>query len=966
MKKCPVCAVNVEDNAPFCNICGVNLAGAKDVGPSQVETPISKSEGEPKSTSPHPLIKSKSSFYLPAFQFLLAVALLGLIMYYTTGDLHPPDECKIGDSIETGEICEKEKEGMNVEKITEEKFTSDDNPLICPGWYNPYVTHDPDGCPVTLDNGGGNFVVTKFDIDTHQFQSVLALLSLLALCVFIQSRRISDSNIMAVIIPCILVMAIVYIYVGGGYSGINADKICADEDTGSCISANYPPGALNSIYSTLGTTAALVVIIVSYIVFLYSVTGKDLSEAPLSTIYSFIGAGSLVFAALHHNWVQGPWAYCTKAISATNNSGEVITFDSACSDAGGIANVGYINLQGAELLILMLGILALLIGVAAYILQTVRLKDLEEVKYFFFILFGLGLQFVVLIFNLVKNRGENFYFYQGDWILTVLFMAITFLGIFLFYRKRKSEESMEGFAYFGLFVVGIGTLFATMIAPALLSGSDISAPEGNYEWAMLIIPLLVSGGAIWYGMKFGVDKFRDRMMEMQLSNPPSDPFDSSFTPEDETTDSAPLTPKEITLEDAMDRLLTEFPEATIDIKPTEDENYGVDLSHLDDLEKNLKEELAESPKIRKAMKVDYKVDYEELSKYYSTTEDTINQTVTHLKSGRNIMLYGDPGTGKTALANLLLGQICGVKEGKDGSPIPNYTIVTANAEWSNFEVIGGISPDDSGGYYFKDGYVADAAKQCEKTMQGEGKPHYLVIDEFNRANIDEAFGKLFTVFEYRDKQALLTAKETGGAPFMMPPEFRIIGTMNTQDKNTLFNVGHALMRRFAFVEIGLPNRDDEYKRMPIFVFNKLNKLGIAPERPEEEEEDWYAKEMFDFYDDDGTMFKAFNKFMNFLEEEELPQSRDDEVARGVRTYRKIGPAVIIDSMLTVFNSRGQYELDRALEDVIKSNVMPALEGLERNELKCLMLKAQEVLGQNHGISNTLEKMVDSPGLSVFG
>ena len=42
MKKCPVCAVEVEDNAPFCNICGVNLSGAKDVGPSSVETPVSK------------------------------------------------------------------------------------------------------------------------------------------------------------------------------------------------------------------------------------------------------------------------------------------------------------------------------------------------------------------------------------------------------------------------------------------------------------------------------------------------------------------------------------------------------------------------------------------------------------------------------------------------------------------------------------------------------------------------------------------------------------------------------------------------------------------------------------------------------------------------------------------------------------------------------------------------------------
>ena len=48
---------------------------------------------------------------------------------------------------------------------------------------------------------------------------------------------------------------------------------------------------------------------------------------------------------------------------------------------------------------------------------------------------------------------------------------------------------------------------------------------------------------------------------------------------------------------------------------------------------------------------------------------------------------------------------------------------------------------------------------------------------------------------------------------MMPPEFRIIGTMNTQDKNTLFNVGFALMRRFAFVEIGLPLPEDEYHRI---------------------------------------------------------------------------------------------------------------------------------------------------------
>ena len=101
MKKCPVCAVEVEDTAPFCNICGVNLSGAKDVGPSNVETPVSKeSEGSVASpvskNAPLTTGRAKPSFYLPALQFLLAVALLGLVLYYTTADV-PNPESSVGD-----------------------------------------------------------------------------------------------------------------------------------------------------------------------------------------------------------------------------------------------------------------------------------------------------------------------------------------------------------------------------------------------------------------------------------------------------------------------------------------------------------------------------------------------------------------------------------------------------------------------------------------------------------------------------------------------------------------------------------------------------------------------------------------------------------------------------------------------------------------------------------------------------
>ena len=265
MKKCPVCAVEVEDTAPFCNICGVNLAGAKDVGPSNVETPVTKEEST-KTVSPvsaPPSISSgraKSSFYLPALQFLLAVALLGLVLYYTTADV-PNPESSVG-------------EGVTYENLR--NYTTYNEPLTCPGWGEVSSKGNPNGCPLVLNS---EWDTSNFNVKTHEYQTILGLTALMGLCIIIQARRISDSNIMAPLFLMLFILGIVYLFMG------------RDQEP------------LEGFESTLGATAGLVIIVVSYIVFLYAVTGKDISEAPLSTIYSFIGAGSLVFAALHHNWV---------------------------------------------------------------------------------------------------------------------------------------------------------------------------------------------------------------------------------------------------------------------------------------------------------------------------------------------------------------------------------------------------------------------------------------------------------------------------------------------------------------------------------------------------------------------------------------------------------------------------------------------------------------------------------------
>ena len=94
---------------------------------------------------------------------------------------------------------------------------------------------------------------------------------------------------------------------------------------------------------------------------------------------------------------------------------------------------------------------------------------------------------------------------------------------------------------------------------------------------------------------------------------------------------------------------------------------------------------------------------------------------------------------------------------------------------------------------WNDGVVSEAAQ--------EGK--WLLIDEFNRADINKAFGEMFLAIE--DKHIPLSDEEFDlmkKRSIEIPESFRMIGTMNDYDKNLLLTeLSYGLITRFAFIDI---------------------------------------------------------------------------------------------------------------------------------------------------------------------
>lgn len=278
-----------------------------------------------------------------------------------------------------------------------------------------------------------------------------------------------------------------------------------------------------------------------------------------------------------------------------------------------------------------------------------------------------------------------------------------------------------------------------------------------------------------------------------------------------------------------------------------------------------------------------------------------------LASGKqHIMLYGPPGTGKTTLARHIATVLTGGK----------WTLVTGSSDWSSQDIIGGYQPVGSGSVSFIPGVL----------LRRFDRP--LIIDELNRCDIDKVIGPLFTVLSgqqttlpYRldieDKDSLQyvilpESKPSAAAHEYAPgPHWRLLATINSIDKASLYQMSYALARRFGWVYVDAPGDTSG------FIETFLRK----------EEPSW-----------SGPAAGSSCPLGDFWAE--------------INTVRVIGPAPIIDAINAVqamednaeFFAAPSFTMKEALLDAVDMVLLPMLDGIVVQDAEDLASKAVELFG----------------------
>ena len=180
-------------------------------------------------------------------------------------------------------------------------------------------------------------------------------------------------------------------------------------------------------------------------------------------------------------------------------------------------------------------------------------------------------------------------------------------------------------------------------------------------------------------------------------------------------------------------------------------------------------------------------------------EIVIKRICAALNSGKHVILTGAPGTGKTTLAKI----IAKVAQEKDA------IFTTASADWSIGDTMGAYMPDivDPRKLRFEAGIILDSIISNS----------WIIIDELNRTEIDSCLGALFSLLSENEVELTYRSEITQNRikvkigdnqnevdTFYMKSNWRMISTMNYVDKNSVFEMSDALIRRFSVIPIDIP------------------------------------------------------------------------------------------------------------------------------------------------------------------
>lgn len=179
----------------------------------------------------------------------------------------------------------------------------------------------------------------------------------------------------------------------------------------------------------------------------------------------------------------------------------------------------------------------------------------------------------------------------------------------------------------------------------------------------------------------------------------------------------------------------------------------------------------------------------------------LNRMLAVLDYKSNLILQGAPGVGKSFLAKRLAYAYAGEKA--DAC----IRMVQFHHSYSYEEFIEGFRPGKNGEFVLTRGSFYNF---CKQAGENPNRPHFYIIDEINRGDLNKIFGEAFLLLE-KDKRGqqiqLLYSKEM----FTIPANVHLIGMMNTADHNIAL-MDHALHRRFGFIDIPPAFSRDGFRR----------------------------------------------------------------------------------------------------------------------------------------------------------